>query len=249
MLKLHIVCSGKYYHDVKRVGHKNFNIFKAKISNNLDYQQFNDSMVIFSEYNSRDELLNKYISIYHVIENFMCKYPLVKLNKDTQGNMFSIRNFKAMYERIDNGEKKSLELFLKAISNDSATESIILESYSLLSDYIDSSEDNKNRVNHSLLCLDIKNKDNNILDYKKIKSMNVKQNFPVLLSQLIYYIRNAIVHNKETEYHLSHENLDSEIVDFIENIMLPILEQIVLNLIIEKNDIVWYEHQNIKLYA
>lgn len=73
-------------------------------------------------------------------------------------------------------------------------------------------------------------------------------------ANLIYALRNALVHNRETEFHLTHETLlsHSQVQDtalqLLEKFILPIVEEIVFYLIIEQNEIVWFKNSTIQLY-
>lgn len=246
LLKLFYVCSGQKFHNVRVVGPSNFNDYLYKIDHSLNYQQFSDSLIILSEYNGRRELLNKYMSLYHMLENFTFKYPLVLLNLDKGGRMFSIRDFRDMYNKVDDGELSSLEKFFKdGIAN--------YDNGSLIDGIFDDFKNLNNSIpdvdiNHVFSVLNLSSK-SGLIKADEVRNNNFKQRFPSFLAKLIYIVRNAIVHNKETEFHLSHETLDDRFCLFIERYLMPQLEKVLLSLLVEKNNVVWYEHQNIRLFA
>ena len=66
---------------------------------------------------------------------------------------------------------------------------------------------------------------------------------------MVYAIRNAIVHNKETEFHLTYATLDSTICALIESFVIPCLEEICFALVGSQNDYVWYLNKELKLYG
>lgn len=248
LLKLFIVCSGKKFHEVKELPPRNMEHYIDNIQSELNYQQFNESLIILSEYNSRKEILNKYLSIYHMVENFMFKYPLVKLNRDKGGEMFSIRDFKNMYKKVDSTEPDSLETFLKVVLLEFNQAQFLQSTHSAFQSLTTTNLMTEDEINSVFTTLAIGNK-NGYFTYTQVSANSFKQQFPTILSKLIYIIRNGIVHNKETEFHLSHETLDHNIFKFIETFLIPQIEDILFSLLIENNEIVWYEHQNIKLFA
>ena len=76
----------------------------------------------------------------------------------------------------------------------------------------------------------------------------VPNSFASNYANLVYGFRNAIVHNKETEFHLTYASMDSTLCCLLENFLLPSLEQICFALISEPNDILWYQNKELQLY-
>jgi hypothetical protein len=75
-------------------------------------------------------------------------------------------------------------------------------------------------------------------------SKNTAQNF----SSLVYSARNHIVHNQETEFHLTHTTLDVTSTLLLEDFLIPSLEEICFFLTIKPNSYVWYSHPAIKVH-
>ena len=63
---------------------------------------------ILNDYNYRNQLITKYLTIYQIIESFMYKIAIVKLESESRDGIFSIRNFKRLYKTIV--EKESVPL-------------------------------------------------------------------------------------------------------------------------------------------
>ncbi|WP_067222747.1 hypothetical protein [Marinomonas gallaica] len=251
ILKLYMVCSGRKFHSIREVGQRNLNHFISKIDFRNDYQQFSESLIVLSEYNSRKEILNKYISLYHLVENFMFKYPLVKLNRDRGGQMFSIRDFKDMYSKIDTSELQSLENFLKvALDTPSGTSTLYNDVYDRFLNLTSTGSMTESDVNSvfSKFNISTKKKVYEVSDFAN-SNQNTKTEFLKMTAKLIYVFRNSIVHNKETEFHLSHETLSDRVCEFMENYLLPMMEDVLYSLLVEHNGVVWYKHQNIRLFA
>ncbi len=251
-LSLHIIKSGEIIHTSFEYN------FPPKISANSvislgkNYQQFNDSIAIISEYNYQKDILDKYLRIYHVLENFMYKSPLVRLEKDSAGQVFSIRDFKRMYDRVNDSEivmlKKLFDEILKLPYTPIQTfkEKVFGDWTSLVPAYF--VDDIK--INSLIDILKIYKNNGDNANYLYVSSDNI----PAFLSKLVYAYRNSMVHNRETEFHLTHMTLmhhnliDDTAKTMLEKFLLPTLEEIVFNLIINENDIVWYDNSILKLW-
>ena len=103
----------------------------------------------------------------------------------------------------------------------------------------------------------------NLLNLLKIETNNKKaitfpdvteNSFGHFFAHLIYSYRNSLVHNRETEFHLTHDSLLSHSVindaakQVLENFIIPCLEEIVFYLIIEQNEIVWFDKSKLTLW-
>ncbi|EOB3567310.1 hypothetical protein ACHELH_000767 [Vibrio vulnificus] len=251
-LKLHLLASGYYYHDIKLASIRNKQNERNLLAPDHTLQQFDDSLIIISEYNSRREILNKFLSIYQLIENFMYKHPLVKLNENHNGEMFSIRNFKDMYERLGDSELNSLFNLLNSIYDDSFEGGILLsELASSFHNLARNGVMEKADIDDALNSLGIKQKSGTPYTYDILDGFSLPQRkaeWPRIISKIIYYTRNAIVHNKETEFHLSHNYLSDSIYNFIDVFILSECENVIYKLIYKPNSIIWYTHDRIKLY-
>ncbi|QNJ98999.1 hypothetical protein [Constantimarinum furrinae] len=243
---LHVVKNGKLIHNPYSYQQIPTISNSRKIKQEIKYQQFDDSILILSEYNHQTDILDKYLRIYHLLENFMYKYPLSNLERKYDGRVFSIRDFQKMNDLVSNGELKSLKnLFNEIVKND-------YEAGIKFSDFI-FQKWNGLHPNH----IDDKVKIDTLLSELRVKMTydSVEENsIGGFFANLIYALRNALVHNRETEFHLTHETLlsHSQVQDtalqLLEKFILPIVEEIVFYLIIEQNEIVWFKNSTIQLY-
>jgi hypothetical protein len=213
------------------------------------YNQFNDSIDILSEYNISKDLLNKYLRIYHIMENFMYKNSLVKLERDSNSRPFSVRDFQRMFFAIDNSEIESLVKLMKDIvlldySTTKKFDSFIFTKWCELT--TGSSPLSKSKINEFLRLIDLRTKKKVELDYDGIQCNNISW----AIGNLIYKYRNSLVHNRETEFHLTNRTfLDYPIVkEVLIRFLIPVLEEIVFNLISKRNNIVWYQNSKLKLW-
>lgn len=222
------------------------------VSLGKNYQQFSDSIGIISEYNYQKDILDKYLRVYHVFENFMYKSPLVKLERDSSGEVFSIRDFKRMYDRINDSEinmlKKLFESILALEHTPGQTfNTKILNRWSGL---IPGSFVDAVKINFLIDVLNIKTGKGNTIVHGDITA----DTLPHFFAKLVYAFRNSMVHNRETEFHLTHQTLlnhpviENTALIVLESFLLPILEEVVFYLIINENTIVWYDNSILKLW-
>lgn len=247
---LHLVKGGKLVHEpVDYLGLPTVNASR-RILSNLKFQQFSDSLMILSEYNNQHDILDKYLRIYHLIEHFMFRKPIVQLERRRNNLPFSIRDFRTLYKSIEQSEADAIKALLKAIfilqiePNVTFANKIFADWEALGGHIADINQ--LNRLSELML---INGK--SPFAYAEINEAMLADIFP----KLVYAFRNSIVHNKATEFHLNHETMTvhhetgnvAQIV--IERFLLPCLEEISFYLIIEDNDLVWYKNPHLTLFT
>jgi hypothetical protein len=245
-LCIHIVKSGKIIHTPYDYNSNPIVNSNRIVNQETKYQQFDDSVLILSEYNNQNDILDKYLRIYHLIENFMYKFPLVTLEKKYAGNVFSIRDFQRMHDVVNNNEITALKKLFAAICN---------ENYSATQKFSNFIFNNWISV-HPTIIAD-KAKIDSLLSYLRVEntfdSIDETQ-IPSFISKLVYAFRNSLVHNRETEFHLTHDSLlnhpqiENTAQLVLEKFVIPTIEEIVYYLIIERNDLVWFINPTIKLF-
>jgi hypothetical protein len=251
-LSLHIIKSGAFIHSsyeyvIPPKVPKDYSIILGK-----NYQQFSDSIGILSEYNFQKDILDKYLRIYHVLENFMYKSPLVTLERESAGDVFSIRDFKRMYDRINDSELNMLKKLFDTIllldySPGMTFTSKILDDWKRL---IPNSFVDDTKINFLTNILNIHTSKGKAIPHADVNA-DMAAGF---ITKLIYAFRNSMVHNRETEFHLTHQTLlrhpviGNAALIILENFLLPILEEIAFYLIINENEIVWYDTSILKLW-
>jgi hypothetical protein len=260
-LKLHLVLSGEFFHERITLNSTPDQSLKNNIVISEPNHQFNDTLQVLSEYNSRKEMLNKYLSIYHTVENFMYRMPIVALGKANGGKMFSMSNFKDLYNAVSDTELLSLIALMSNfyfVRNNENNENNVNHESSDLTDlhakfcgFGFANDLTPAIINPVLVKLGVRKKKGfyTFEDITKLQKKELYSIFPQIFSKIVYSIRNAIVHNKETEFHLSHSTLCPITILLIEEIVIPTLESIIFTLLTTKNEIVWYKHDTIQLYA
>lgn len=204
----------------------------------LNYAQFGEIVQIMGEYVARKDVLSKYLSIYHVIENFMFKYPIVKLERSRNGVMFSIRDFKSLYKAVETKELEAVSSLMRAAFDlQFGVVTIGQEIYQRWSAFITAQAANIDEIDDFLAKLNVSR-----------TSAGVQASFVKFFSALLYRIRCSVVHNKETEYHISSENYTLGCRLVLEKFYLPALEEVIFLLLSQENDVVWYKSDSIKLW-
>ncbi|RYG96269.1 MAG: hypothetical protein EON58_12450 [Alphaproteobacteria bacterium] len=208
-----------------------------------DFQQLNDAMDVASEYNERTTTLAKYLSLYHVFENFMFKSPLVELERKSGGGMFSIRDFRRLYREVEKSELSVLKRLFKEVFPTTATPTSsfrqVVEgrwtSFCPAPQIPD--------LDRLLMRLGI-TKGQSSLAYADFAGHESAGYF----AQIVYSVRNVIVHNTETEWHLTSKSLDEAACLLLEDFLMPSMEEIGFSLMATKNPLVWYNNPAISLY-
>lgn len=238
--------------------HKHFSLNTATSNQNIScdttkvYSQYNEILYILSEYNYSNDLLNKYFLLYTIIEDFMYRKPIASMLKS--GRDFSIRDFKSFYSKINNGELDKLSsLFYEIMNIDYNGNSFLNHIVTDLRQFKDT--DTNDELIDFLLKIGVSN---NNLSYDLL--LNAGNNYKNLTGngkkdigyfpKIVYQLRNTILHNTATEFHITHYELDKNevIVKVLKEFMIPMLEKIILHLIITNNELISYENNVLTLY-
>lgn len=231
-VKYHMLLKGYYLNKLApSITNKHPNIEKI-LDSSKDYAQFHELFEIMSEINSRKTVLDKFMSCYHALENYMLRTKIVAIISNNDGHLFGVRQFKHLGSQMEEKERNDLkELFRissnRIVSGENQNKNLensikkVWDSFweSLLPGYTE--EEYKDAIKEFI---------------KKISS-NSKEftiNFNYFynnLSTIIYQIRCSIVHNKATEYHLSSKEMADPITkEFIEKLCIPCMEMLAFGL-------------------
>ncbi|CAG8872811.1 hypothetical protein [Pseudomonas fluorescens] len=238
LLKIYMLASGKKV--TRTIEYSK--LPKNSSINNYDpqfnYAQFGEVVQIMGEYVDRKDVLSKYLSIYHVIESFMFKYPIVKLERSRNGVMFSIRDFKSLYKAVETREQEAVTALVKgAFALPFNGISLGEEIYKLWTAFLVAQAANLGDIDDFFTRMDVSR--------AQVNNIN---SFVSFFSSVLYRIRCSVVHNKETEYHISSENYSEGCRLVLEEFYLPALEELVFLLLSKENDVVWYKSDSIALW-
>ncbi|CAN0598918.1 unnamed protein product, partial [Ectocarpus sp. 12 AP-2014] len=234
LLKLHMISSGMKTTPSPEYSRLPSNSSLELFCPSQSYIQFQDVIGILGEYNNRSDILSKYLSIFHVIENFMFKEPIVRLERSSSGSMFSIRDFKRLYKSVDMDEQKAVKNLLKeAFEINFNEEKLKIFAYREWQGFLTRNSTKQDQI-YDFLCL------LSITDYAHVNGGN----FCDFIARIVYQLRCSIVHNKETEFHVSSENYPEGCKLILEDFLLRFLEELIFLLVSRDNSIVWYTSES-----
>lgn len=213
-----------------------------------NYEQFSEIIEIINELNNQEFLLDKYFKLYHIIENLMYRYRVNKLMLAKNNNL-SVRDLQLISENFLKTEESVIKEFINECFNltydDNQSIEVLYSEYAkTLWDGLANNQSEINSINDILIKIRFTNKASDLYDYESIGS-----NFDGrIIARLIYKIRNSVVHNKDSEHHLYHTNLPPGVEKLIEDFLLPLLTNIIFHLLINHNNLIWYNKKTISLY-
>lgn len=246
-----MVNTGKSFHTIKTYSGASLvrTFFHPEPTTSLE--QFGDVQQVLSECFAENDVINRFLRLYQVLENFMVRIQIIEV-QDTVGTSFSVRDFRRLYSKVDRSESDSLmELFNKAMSiptliGNQTIASIIATRWD---------QEIHNSAQQSIIISGLLRSIGNHLNKSGVfttlqgrTSLNAPQERHKLFSKIVYAFRNMIVHNKETEFHLTHTSIPQGIEIFMNKFLIPCVEDIVFLLLNGDRQIVWYQHPAIPLY-
>ncbi|MCD7900737.1 MAG: hypothetical protein LUH22_12935 [Bacteroides sp.] len=190
-----------------------------------NYKQYFDIYDVLNELNQAPDILNRYLRLYHIMEYLVYRVYLVNLINRVGSSRLFVREFIVSAENMKKGEKES---FRKNFSLIFSTDLVAIIEPTL-----------SPIINPIIVTF--------LSDKNIVKSFAANQIDKI--SDLIYGIRCCIVHNKESEYHLTISNHeDYEVIIPVIKKILEIFENLIIHKIINNNLIINYPQQNINLY-
>lgn len=201
----------------------------STFSGAIKYQQYFEVFDIINELNHTNETITRFLKLYHILEYLVYRAELVKLEVKARVNRTFIREIHGFTGKGQSDKefeilKRSFkEIFQAEIAADAfQLNPLTPQEGTFLKSYwgIDISATNQ-----------FKNRDGN------------------QIAQLIYRIRNSIVHNKESEFHITTSNPD-DYIDVIELIkrFIQILEKQIFDKLSSDAASISYQNQHIELY-
>jgi len=209
VVKFFAVASNQLVHDSKEC---RFNLSApssiSRLGPHEEHSQFDDVLVVMSEAVQNKTVLGRFLSIYHVVENFMFKIPLVELANGGSGGMFSIRDFRNMYSRVSESEMTAIKMMFGRRGSNFWEEVIDGDVFNrIVNTEITSLTAEPDFVTADLDAFLYRLGAGKIKNYTDLcnKLLPDSNQYP----DIMYKLRCAIVHNKETELHISHKNLNA----------------------------------------
>ena len=198
-------------------------------SGETKYQQYFEVFDIINELNHANETITRFLKLYHILEYLVYRAELVKLEVKARVNRTFIREIHSFAGKGQSD--KELEVFKRSfreIFQSELAEGVFQlnplteKAGAFLKSYWGLNISKTNIISHT---------DGN------------------QIAQLIYRIRNSIVHNKESEFHLTTSNPDDyvDVIDLIKK-FIQILEKQVFDKISSDAASISYQNQHIELY-
>ena len=187
-----------------------------------EYKQFSEPFEILGEINSRETVIDKLLSCYHVLENYMIRAKIAEVvGKHDAATLFGIRNFKQMEIAVEKREMDHLKNLISASWEKQIGGRTFREFVRGCFDQL---------FNHP---------DYLEAEFRRfLEKLAISQNGPLnvesacaMLPKLLYQVRCSVVHNKETEYHLSNRELMVPIVAIsLTEVCLPTMQRLAFGL-------------------
>ena len=194
-----------------------------------NYQQYFEVFDIINELNHANETITRFLKLYHILEYLVYRAELVKLEVKARVNRTFIREIhgftgKGQSDKEFEVFKRSFkEIFQAELAADAfQLNPLTPQEGTFLKSYWGLDISPVNYLNHT---------DGN------------------QIAQLIYRIRNSIVHNKESEFHITTTNPDDyiDVIDLMKR-FIQILEKQVFDKISSDAASISYQNQHIELY-
>ena len=230
--KYHLLLDGHVLNSVVEKAANNNSILSPHVDVNIDYSQYNDVFNVLSEINSKIGVIDEFLSCYHVLENYMIR---AKINSTlaNAGAINNVRSFKALGVSMDKKEmvhltdlfKEIYRLQIAAIEFDAYVKSIwdgVKGALNITGAPLDGAD----AFNKFLQKLGMELKDY-VSSFNNADMNGLKKNIPIL----IYNVRCCIVHNKDTEYHITNKELKCDIcLTVVRDICIPIMKRLAFGL-------------------
>jgi len=193
-------------------------------SNNI-FTQFYEIFDVIDEYHHTTDIIIKYLKMYQIIEYLITRTVIVKIQNNQIINNLFLREISSLSKLDDYDKKKVKQLF----SNDETD----------LTNWFKSLLDNNSSIKIFV---------ERLLKRSSINTANNDEVYSALLG-IIYQLRNAIVHNKESETHLTIHNIEQYegALKFIKE-LLKKLENILFDKIANFENSIKYEKPYLELY-
>jgi|GEM_PF-6919192 len=197
-------------------------------SSTKDFTQFFEIYDVIDEYHHANDILVKYLKLYQVIEYLITRTLLVKIQGNSSNQNLFLREMTSL-AKYDDFDKSNFKTVFKTNETDLGNWFMVkLSSNATLKATVE-----------------------NILypnESKTIDATNINASYNALLT-LIYKLRNTIVHNKESEIHLTIHNikLRPELLKLIKELMSK-LELVLFKKVVDFEKVITYKSKNLALY-
>ncbi|PZX46018.1 hypothetical protein [Algoriphagus chordae] len=193
-----------------------------------DFTQFFEVYDVIDEYHHANDILVKYLKLYQVIEYLITRTLLVKIQGNSSNQNLFLREMTSL-AKYDDFDKSNFKTVFK-------TNEVDLGNWFKLK-----------LSTNAILKATVEE----LLYPNESKTIDTTNNGAIYnaLLILIYKLRNTVVHNKESEIHLTIHNikLRPELLKLINDLLLK-LELILFKKVVDFEDVITYKGKNLALY-
>lgn len=194
------------------------------LDNTKIYEQYFDIYDVLNELNQAPDLLSRFLKLYHIIEYLVYRVYLVDLVTRVGNSKFFVREYAVSAEKMKGSESATFSKNFEAIFS---------------SEILTITADLGPHTNPAVILF---------LKEKGIVS-GFDQTDIKKVSKLVYGLRCSIVHNKESEYHMTitnHEDYE-EIIPLMRK-LIETMEFLVVKKVAENFPLISYTQPQVKLY-
>ncbi|NKQ83453.1 hypothetical protein [Rhizobium ruizarguesonis] len=190
-----------------------------------EYSQFAEPFEILGEINGRTTVLDTILSSYHVLENYMIRAQIAKVANDNLGAFFGIRHFKQMELAVEKKEMEHLtQLFRVSWDIDIGGQTLAGFVDTKFAGLFQRADFVEQPFQEFMRRLTVKKRN-------EVLNTNNAGDLRAALPKIIYQVRCSIVHNKETEFHLSNKELLNPVVLMtLTDLCLPCMQRLAFGL-------------------
>lgn len=245
-IKMYAVLNGDVFHHTRPVTAYPVSL-SVKYEPNIEYSQYAEIIDVLDEYNAQEHIVDKYLKIYQVIENFMYKASICELCDKKSYSKLTLRDFKGISELLQKDERGALKSFILKVlkvSVDGRTfEERLRDSW--INIFVSSG-----KIGVAERFVDKLRIENNKGGKREVNGAerDVDGKLIPVFCDMIYSTRCSIVHNKVNEYHITYMNLDTDIEYVMEHFLIPNMKEIAYGLMLNTNTVVQYRNNCLNLY-
>lgn len=219
----------------------------SSISATSQYTQYHEPIMMLGEINSKTSTLETYLSSYHVLENYMLRARIAEVTAQTPSNQqqFRIRDFKRLEVAVEQKELPHLKnLFEKSQKLMFGTLPFPEIVKACRNNMLSNPDYNKDKMKNILRNLSVVTKSGTVVNIEDDDQLNSN------IHKIVYMIRCSIVHNKETEFHISNKELsDPNLSLLLRELAIPVMQKIAFGLpAVPSDNPIEYKVREISLY-
>jgi len=208
--------------------HVDSSLIAAVGSSTNDFTQFFEIYDVMDEYHHASDILVKYLKLYQIIEYLITRTLLVKIQKNSSNQNLFLREMTSL-SKYDDFDKNNFKIVFKTNETD-------------LGNWFKGKLNGSPKLKETVESILYPN------ETKTINTGDLNACYNALLN-LIYKIRNTIVHNKESEIHLTIHNIQlrNELLKLVKELLLK-LENILFKKVVNFEEVITYNGKNLALY-